>query len=202
MSEQLTYLFVHVLKTHVFMHTEPTHSRVVYAHPFQVDWWCMTKDVFQSLLKPDRYQVFVFSSPALFPFNFALHTWIVTAHHGFVVRFEVLYHQDVSQKSRGQLHCNALPPTVGLPVTFFSSTHWNSTLIALHEGIAGSPVATLVHFLEQEVMSTYPYVHQYVPLGPNSNTFTHWVLARHLDPSKTTLPWRAFGQHWETSESH
>lgn len=68
----------------------------------------MNKHEFFNLIRKDKYQVFLFSSPLPFPFNFAVHTWIVTAKKDKVTRWEVWDAIGLNKKSVGHVYVKEL----------------------------------------------------------------------------------------------
>lgn len=57
----------------------------------------MDKKEFLKLVKKDKYQVFLFSSPCSVPINFISHCWLVVNNRGELHRYEVLYKRNLSE---------------------------------------------------------------------------------------------------------
>ena len=157
----------------------------------------MTVDDFNKLLKPDRYQVFLFACPAMLPFSFSAHCWFVINRKGNVSRVEVFWLPRLRWPLKwGHVHHDFYPLTQGVEVLPFSRTHfWRGVqLLGSVEGGEGS----LAQRMAECVASSdggYPFVSRYRLVGPNSNTYAQWVLNR-FPESGLRLPWNAFGKEY------
>jgi len=156
----------------------------------------MNEREFKKLIKKDRYQVFIFSSKAVFPFSFARHTWIVLAEKGKISRWEVMFLKDYGGKRWGHLNFNAFKPTIGMRLSrYHKNFHWKSRLEGSLEGKKGSTAEKINKFLK-DCQKKYPFTYKYFLPSPSSNTFTQWVLDN-FPEAKIKLPWNAFGKmHW------
>jgi hypothetical protein len=84
----------------------------------------------------------------------------------------------------GKIYKNLLPPEKGflvITVPEYAERHagprWSTKEYARCSGPAGSPAHQLYTFIEDGGLLTYPHAHTYKMItGPNSNTFTQWVL--------------------------
>ena len=137
---------------------------------------------FQKLVKRNRYQVFIFSSPLPFPFNLLIHSWIVTANRGKVKRWEILHLKNLAGQKTGYFYVNLLKPSQRMNrifrKNFFSKIEWNSKLIGYVEGGKGSVAERFVKFMEKNAIH-YRRENGYNPVfGPNCNTFIAWALNR------------------------
>jgi len=153
---------------------------------------------FTSLIKKDKFQFFVFSSPCSLPLSFALHSWIVTNDHGEVHRYEVWSYKSRFNNESGHISIDFYPATTGLtllpgPDSNISSTIFGSTIIGYVEGGEGSLAHRMADFVESR-HKEYPnkFKYHYFP-GPNSNTFVQWIL-NNFPECKIKLPWNAFGK--------
>jgi len=160
----------------------------------------------ESLIKPDRYQVFLMACPATFPFTFATHPWLVINRKGIVSRHGVGYRQaPLAQRPglhsctagcAGHLHKDSRAPSEGIEVfPFFVWPTWNGHVVASIEGGEGSVAARMVEVIAGSAQ-TYPYRHRYRFLGPNSNTYAAWALNQ-FPESGIRLPWNAFGKGYK-----
>jgi len=154
------------------------------------------KDSVETLVKKDKYQVFLFACPANLPFSFATHSWFVTNKKGLLSRWEVLFRKHACETSWGHLHKNAFLPFRGIHVFPFSNSDryfWqNVRLIGHIGGEMGSLAYRMTDFIESSAQK-YPLCNSYSLTGPNSNTYVRWVL-RQFPESKLFLPWNAFGK--------
>jgi len=156
----------------------------------------MNEKEFKKLLKKDRYQVFVFSSRLTLPLSFARHTWFVVSDKGKTSRWEVLFFNDYTGRKFGYLHLNSLKPTEGMGAFLFKIFGcWKGKLIGTLEGKKNS-TAEKVNLFFKEDYKKYPYAKRYLLLGPNSNTFTQWVIDQ-FPKWNLKLPKNAFGKHYK-----
>lgn len=158
----------------------------------------MKIEQFNKLVKPDKYQVFLFSSPCSLPISFSKHTWLVTNNQGSIHRYEIWSYKERETEEEGHLTVDFYPPTTGLTIfpgqsPKINRPRFDSQLIDYIEGENGSLAHRLCIDIENNY-SKYPYIftYHYFP-GPNSNTFTAWFL-KHFSDIKFRLPWNAFGK--------
>ena len=145
-------------------------------------------------LNEDAYEVFILSSPLPFPFNFAVHTWVVTNNKGKTNRWEVWQRKNAGAVSWEHVHNNLFALFTGMNVFYIlTKKRFQSTVIYKMKGDKGSQAQKLISFIENKV-SVYPFkkTYRYVP-GPNSNTFTQWIINQ-MDAKEVKLPWNAFGK--------
>ena len=153
----------------------------------------------ESLVRKDKYQVFLMASPASIPLNFARHPWFVINKKGVISRWEVSWRpgQYKAKTVWGHLSLNVLPPFQGLRIFYFSSKYfWKASLLKLIEGDEGSVAEQMAEFIERS-SQTYPYANFYSFTGSNSNTYVQWVI-NHFPESGMKLPWNAFGKKWDS----
>lgn len=156
-----------------------------------------TQEQFESLIKKDWYQVFLFASRTSIPFSFAIHPWFVINKKGVISRWGVgwkpaHYH---AKTAWGHVGLNVLPPLQGLRIFYFSKRYsWKANLLGYIEGGEGSITARMIECIEASPR-TYPYRNIYHLAGPNSNTYVQWVL-NHFPGSGLRLPWNSFGKHF------
>lgn len=151
---------------------------------------------FQDLIKKDKCQVFVFSSPASLPINFARHPWLVTNNKGVVSRWEVMHFRNKKDKRLGHIHFNARSPFQGNIVFYpLEILFWKTKLMGYIEGDEDSIVKKAIEFIESST-ETYPYYTRYHFWGPNSNTYLQNVLNKfpefNIKPS-----WRFIGKDYK-----
>ncbi len=154
---------------------------------------------FKKLIKRNRYQVFLFSSPASFPFNLFLHYWFILAEKGKISRWELLHREVKHKKKFGHLYINFLPPTKGIEILPFSSKYsWNGRIEGYIEGNKNSVSKKMINFIKKSEKN-YPFCYKYnLMLGPNSNTFVQWVINK-FPEAKFKLSWRAIGKNYNFS---
>lgn len=151
---------------------------------------------FQDLIDKDKYQVFVFSSPASIPINFARHPWFVLNKKGVISRWEVMHFKNKKDKKLNYIHFNARSPFCGNIIIYpFEILFWQTKLIGYIEGGEGSTAEKAIGFIEDSI-KTYPYYDRYNFLGPNSNTYLENVLNKfpefNIKPS-----WRFIGKDYK-----
>jgi len=155
----------------------------------------MDEDTFKCLLKPDLYQVFLFTCPATLPYSFAQHPWFVVNQKGNVSRWEIFWQARYVHIFRwGYLHKDFYKLTQGVEMFLFSQKHfWGpGKLRGYVEGGEGSVAQRMAAFIENSG-ETYPHCQTYSLLGPNSNTYVQWVL-NNFPGSNLRLPWNSFGK--------
>lgn len=144
----------------------------------------------------DLYSVALWASPMPRPISFAVHTWFVVSYQGNQDRYEVW--DPASSNTNGVLCINIAPPDRGCRTHIFSDPlqsqqTFTSLQLAEVTGPAGSAAAALYNFIVHN-SPAYPHKGRYVMYpGPNSNTYTQWVLNQFAD-SELRLPWNAFGK--------
>ena len=140
------------------------------------------------------YSFSVYSSPITFPFCFAVHTWIVLESPEFgIKRYEI--HKFINKKTGNYFYINIQAPTEGMPIfmiprKFYSKKKFKSKILF---SLNGEEIRRVVENIEREIPN-YPYLNKYhLYPGPNSNTFTRWVLNLNEVTKNIKLPLNAFG---------
>ncbi len=156
----------------------------------------MTQERFEKLIDKNKYQVFVFISPAWLPVFFANHSWLVVNKMGNISRWEVLFQRKgKSEHHWGHLHKNFFKPWQGIEVIpFYRKILWPSRLLKLVESYKGSDVEKMVNIIEGSG-GIYPYWDKYFSLGPNSNTYVQFILDK-FPEFKIKLPWNCIGKDY------
>lgn len=157
-------------------------------------------DIFHKLNKKNDYHVFLFSSPAPLPYSFISHTYFVIFDKGKISRWEILFSKNLCKTGWNHLHLNALSPMTGLSMNPFKMTspYWNSKLIGHISGNVNSTARKIIKLLNR-CDKVYPFNNIYFATGPNSNTFTQWIL-NHFPESSLKLPWNALGKGYKLNK--
>jgi hypothetical protein len=146
-------------------------------------------------MQPEAAQnpkVYLYGSPANLPFLFASHTWLVVHNRGQISRWEVTFNRGYTQNDWGHLRKDHLPTISGIEVfPFTKGFYWQAYLL----GSVSDQLATNMIQVIENSPQTYPYLEKYALTGPNSNTYTQWVLDQ-FPESELTLPWNAFGKNY------
>lgn len=152
------------------------------------------KKDFQNLIDKDKYQVFLFSCGAYFPFNFARHPWFVINKKGMISRFEVAHYENNPES--GYMFFNSYPPFLGIGVFHFSKMFLQKArLEGFIEGDENSKAFESINFIEKS-QENYPYMHRYFLTGPNSNTYVQWILDK-FPEFNIKLPWNFIGKNYK-----
>jgi hypothetical protein len=151
---------------------------------------------FEKLVKPDRYQVFLFTCPATMPFAFATHPWFVVNRKGTISRWEIFWRPQDWIFRWGHLHKDFYSPTQGIEMFFFSDKHFwkRSEIVGAIEGTEGSLAQKMADRIEASP-DAYPFCNRYAISGPNSNTYIQWALNQ-FPESGMCLPWNAIGKNF------
>lgn len=156
----------------------------------------MKQQEFNNLIKKDKYQVFLFTSPAHIPLSIWTHPWFVINKKGTLSRFEVRYKRNQIEPSLGHIHVNDLPIFDGIEVfSFLSNPRWSATLIGQLEGGGDSSAQKMCEFIENSIY-TYADKNVYFLCGPNSNTYVQWILDNSPE-FKGKLRWNALGNKYK-----
>jgi hypothetical protein len=146
-------------------------------------------------IDPNKIEVLILSCPAAIPFIFARHTWIVVNNKGTLSRYEVMYRKNIGSNRKsflneGYLYKNLHESFQGISIFPWQSyIHWNSKVETVID-ISNVPTDQL-----DDLLLKYPNKYTYRLLGPNSNTYTAWVL-KTVFKLKNNLPWNAFGKDY------
>ena len=157
----------------------------------------MNEDQLKELLKPDEYQVFLFTCRATLPFSFGRHPWLVVNEKGKISRWEVFWRPQNDWPERwGHIHKNFYSPTEGISKYFFSEKYLWKKGTKLLGHVEGDMAQNMIKFIETSP-KTYPYSNRYSLKGPNSGTYIQWILER-FPESKLRLPWNSFGKGYKS----
>lgn len=153
---------------------------------------------FNSRIKKDQYQVFLFSSPASFPFQYARHGWFVINKKGTVSRWEVLMSPVHRGTHWGNIYKDFSEPFVGVTIfPYARGFYWSNVhLLGSIEGGENSVAHMMGDFIERSPIE-YSYKDIYRFLGPNSNTYVAWVLNKFPEFKHENLNWRYVGKNFK-----
>ncbi|MCR4328895.1 MAG: DUF3750 domain-containing protein [Patescibacteria group bacterium] len=155
------------------------------------------EDTYSALVRKESTQVFLFTSPTNLPFSFASHPWFVINTHGVLSRWEVLFRKTDWKTSWGHLHKDFFRPFQGIEVfPYIEGLFWNAKLL---KEVEGDVALRMAEYIESSP-DMYPYNTRYFLTGPNSNTYTQWVL-NHFPELDVTLPWNSFGKGYAIKNS-
>jgi hypothetical protein len=153
----------------------------------------VNKQEFSELIKEDKYQVFLFASPVPIPFNFAVHTWFVINLKGEINRWEFGKFKGSPYPNGIGVLKNFFLPTEGMNKFFWkSSPRFDSELLNFIEGGENSLAKEMCFFIEKNA-KLYSLRNKYILTGPNSNTFTQWILNK-FPKTDFKLPLNAIGK--------
>ena len=151
----------------------------------------------------ENYRITIYSSPLFFPLWFVVHTHIVVEHDGETNRFEVLGRTPLAKKENavnGHLYKDVLKADTGLYVICATSAtsgigpRWKTSKCGRVTGGENSVAHAMCKFFETGTVQQYPYCKNYkMVMGPNSNTFTQWVIDQ-FPEAKLKLPMNAWGK--------
>ena len=151
-------------------------------------------DSIEKLIQKDKYQVFLFTCRATVPFNFARHSWFVVNKKGVLSRWEICWKADELKTNWGHLYKDFYPLLQGIEMFFFSKKYFfKANLLSFIEGGPDSVAHQMTEFIEASP-KTYPHCYKYSLKGPNSNTYTQWVL-NNFPESKMRLSWNSVGNN-------
>jgi Protein of unknown function (DUF3750) len=152
-----------------------------------------------------EYTVTIYSSRLFFPIWFAVHTHIVVEHNGVANRYDIFSRTPVSEETQieGYLRKNVLPPKTGLFMAWPGNAkkgygpRWGTKACGTILGGEQSVAHRMYDFFEHGVVKEYPHLHVYkIMNGPNSNTFTQWVLNQ-FPEAELKLPFIAWGKRYK-----
>lgn len=154
----------------------------------------MMNKKFEDLIDKEKYQVFIFSCSAYFPFIFARHPWFVLNEKGVISRYEIGHYKNHGKSDFLQI--NEFSPFMGIHITFFTNvSHKNVRLLGMIEGEQGSIAEKAVQFIKNS-FNTYSYCNEYRVLGPNSNTYLQNFL-NSFPEFGIKLPWNYIGKDFK-----
>jgi NADPH-dependent 7-cyano-7-deazaguanine reductase QueF-like protein len=95
--------------------------------------------------------------------------------------------------SIGYLHKDYFGPFEGIEIwPHYERYHWRGKVLDMITGDEFSVATDMVNLIESS-FDKYPSIKTYSLLGPNSNTYTQWVLNQ-FPHVNIRLPWNAFGK--------
>ncbi|MFW6227769.1 MAG: DUF3750 domain-containing protein [Bacteroidota bacterium] len=133
----------------------------------------------------------VYASPLPIPFSLAVHTWIEINENGRTTRWEVWQHANLTPHAYGHVHKNLFKTGRGIRVFYLGRKKFKPRIIASLSLPAG--ISEKIEHLIPVFPAAGTY--RYVP-GPNSNTFTAWVIKKLNLEGSVQLPWRAIGKNY------
>lgn len=153
----------------------------------------MNQQEFKAMINDNKYHFFVFSCPAVVPFDFALHTWIVVkSPNNEIIRWELCHFKNKENPSLWYMHKNFLLPWEWIHKYFWKTDkHFQSSLLYHCSGNSQSLPYKVISFIEKNI-EQYPYKDEYWLVWRNSNYFTQRIL-NHFPQLKCTLPRNAIG---------
>jgi hypothetical protein len=156
----------------------------------------MPNSDFQNLVEKEKYQVFLFTSPCSLPISCFAHPFFVINKKGNLWRYEIIHRKSNGKSDNhfGHLIINFFPLFSGVNIIpyYFKHFYFKAKLRDVASGDEGSEVKKMIDFIENSP-NVYPYINKYRYMGPNSNTYTQWVLD-HFKNLNFKLPWNAFGK--------
>jgi hypothetical protein len=150
------------------------------------------------------YKISIFASKMPIPIQIFVHTWIVIEHKDKIDRFDVFgFTVNGSWDRVGRLYKNYHPPHMGCPMFSvgsyrFLQSKFQWSVDKLYELSSDTyPKVESLYNLLKNNPEDFPYLSNYHLLpGPNSNTFTQWVLD-YVSPTTLDLPWTAVGRNYK-----
>ena len=157
----------------------------------------LSKKDFEKILNKSEYQVFLFTSNAVFPFHFAKHPWFVINKKGEITRWEIFQTPKKEHKQKWwHIHKDYHSPLSWIEKYSFSKSYfWNNKFIWYVEWDKNSYVLDMIKLIESSP-EKYLYLNKYSLTGPNSNTYVQWILNK-FPESKLTLPINSFGKNYK-----
>ncbi len=154
----------------------------------------------------DNYIITIYSSRLFFPLWFVIHTHIVVECNGVASRFEVFGRTPSAKEEnmvKGYLYKNVLAPEAGLYIICATSAtsgigpRWKTKKCSSLRGGENSVAHDIYKFFNDGSVANYPYIENYSMVkGPNSNTFTKWVIDQ-FPEAKLKLPINAWGKSYK-----
>ncbi len=158
-----------------------------------------TEEELKKLVKENKYQVFVCACRAHVPFNFAFHAWFVVNNKGKISRWEIRHNRNMNNPDWGYLYLNNQFPFQGIRSFLFSKKYARKVkLVGYIEGDENSLAQKVIEFIEKS-QKLYPYCHEYLLTGPNSNTYAEWIFNK-FPEFNIKLPWSFVGKNYKIKE--
>ncbi|HMY80323.1 MAG TPA: DUF3750 domain-containing protein [Candidatus Absconditabacterales bacterium] len=156
------------------------------------------KKTFEQEIEKGKWMFFVYSTPLPFPFNFALHTWIVIiSPDSEAHRYEIHMFKNKKHKEQGYFYKDDEILNVGLKKYLWKKEpKYDGKIIVKISGEKGSLAQKVVEFIQKNIES-YKFKKKYLHIpGPNCNTLTQWILDKFPEIG-IKLPWNAFGKNYK-----
>lgn len=154
------------------------------------------KDI-TKLINKNKYQVFLLVTKVFRPYQFAVHSWIMTSNKGKLKRWDVFDVKNRKGKKWGYVYLNGKELWEGGNIYEDKEyPKYDSKVIGIIGGGKNSLAQKIIQFTDKHAKD-YPMRDKYVRYpGPNSNTFTQWILNR-FPEANWKLPWNAFGKNYK-----
>lgn len=154
------------------------------------------KDIME-LVEKDKFQVFLLVTKVFKPYQFAVHSWIMTSNKGKLKRWDVFDVKNGKGKRWGYVYLNGKKFSAGGNIYEDKEyPKYDSKIIRIIEGEENSLAQKIIKFTDKHAKE-YPMRNKYVRYpGPNSNTFTQWIINK-FPETKWKLPWNAFGKNYK-----
>ncbi len=141
------------------------------------------------------YRFAVYTSRITFPLCFAKHSWVICESDEYGCnRYEIHAFKNIQTKN--YFYKNSVSEAQGMSyfsLFFFAFSKAKFKGKKIFE-VAGMEYKNLVLEIEEEIKK-YPFKETYRLFpGPNSNTFTKWVIEKAGLAGRVQLPWNAFGK--------
>lgn len=144
----------------------------------------------------EEYIFRVYASRVTFPLSFAVHTWVACVKpKGSWFRYDV--HSYKNKHTNNFIFKNNQPYDQGMSLFGFLN-YWFSDIkfsaYSIYE-CRGIDAQNAIERIEKSI-DLYPYKSKYVLYpGPNSNTFTKWLITKAELEKQVLLPYNAFGRN-------
>ncbi len=136
-------------------------------------------------------EVSLCSCPAHIPLSFGAHTWFVLNEGWKLSRYEVLFRKN-KDTARWYLHINNSWFFDGLEILpLVESWRWKTKVV---DSISGEVAQKIIAKIKESPRN-YPHLHKYRLIGPNSNTYTQWILDQ-FPEWRVRLPRNAFWKNY------
>ncbi len=152
----------------------------------------------------DTYIFSVYASYLPFPLIGAVHTYFVVSKNGKRTRYDLISPEHYTNVTpiAGHIYKDILKPEQGFTRYYFkkpvfTNIRWRVRPLHRIEGAENSLAQHMYSFFESGGYESYPLKDVYhMVKGPNSNTFTQWVIDQSPD-LQIKLPWNAWGKNFQ-----
>jgi hypothetical protein len=154
----------------------------------------LSETYIETIRKEGNNKILVCTTPVSIPLPMFRHTFVVVFSKGEVYRYEVFRKWGEPMPKHGVVCKDAFAPWEGNSVFLgilkrLFGAHRFSVRVLQELDVDDNTIQTI-----QRIYSTYPKRHFYRYWGPNSNTFTQWLL--HQVQISYVLPWNAIGKNY------